>query len=186
MLALLALQFGMMKPLCPLMWLKWLWCWNLCVVWHYCSRYPSSLFTDDTFNNFCPESMLFHTAEATDLHGHGFCALCLWQHGCKYSGPMKITWRANRSRRQSSPQLVWGSWWKLRGTARNSSYILARLHNKLARVALENAKTVAGGSQWVKEQQIVGASVVVMTLRVKLKFTLQTGGFCSEKLPAKC
>lgn len=53
-------------------------------------------------------------------------------------------------------------------------------------MALENTKTVAGGSEWVKDQQIVGASVVVMTLRVKLRFTLQTGGFCSEKLPARC
>lgn len=135
---------------------------------------------DDTSNSFWPQSMLLHTAEATGLHGHGFCALCLWQHGCKHSGPIKITWRANRSRRQSSHQLVWGSGWKLRGTARNSSYILARLHNWLAPVALENTKTVGGGSQWVKDQQIVSASVVTMTFRVKLKFTLQTGGFCSE------
>lgn len=44
-------------------------------------------------------------------------------------------------------------------------------------MALENTKTVGGGSQWVKDQQIVGASVVIMTL----KLTLQTGGFRSGK-----
>lgn len=50
---------------------------------------------------------------------------------------------------------------KTKSTARNSGYILAGCNlTKLAYVALENTRGVAGASQWVKGQQIVGTSVV--------------------------
>lgn len=43
-------------------------------------------------------------------------------------------------------------------------------------MALENTKTVAGCSQQVKHQQIVGASEIVMTCGIKCKLTMQTAG----------
>lgn len=47
-------------------------------------------------------------------------------------------------------------------------------------MALENTKTVAGCSQRVKHRQIVGASEIVMTCGVKLKFTMQADGSIVE------
>jgi len=63
---------------------------------------------------------------------------------------------------------------------------LARLHNEPAGVDSGNMKTAAGCSQWVSDQQVLGAFMAMKAPKVPPEFIIYTSRFWSQRLPVKC